>query len=110
MVRDTLEGMCVGCYLFGSYAKGCADEKSDVDLLVVLAEDQNDFRTRRTLTERLREAFDAVGVWCNPLYSTFSSLLTDSGILYRQYVKHGICIAGNDISGSMPNETDEELK
>lgn len=73
------------CYLFGSYAKGRATEKSDVDLLVALPVDGlKFFGLVETLREELKKKVDVLDV----------AQLKNNTALVQEILKDGIKIYG----------------
>lgn len=73
------------CYLFGSYAKGKATEKSDVDLLVSMPTNGlKFFGLTETLREELKKNVDVLDV----------TQLNDNETLMREILKDGIKIYG----------------
>jgi len=73
------------CYLFGSYAKGKATEKSDVDLLVDLPVDgMKFFELIEILRERLKKKIDLLDI----------AQLDNNPQLVREVLKDGIKIYG----------------
>lgn len=73
------------CYLFGSYAKGKANEKSDVDLLVALPMNGlKFFGFVETLREELKKRVDVLDV----------SQLKNNEALVQEILKDGIKIYG----------------
>lgn len=73
------------CYLFGSYAKGKANEKSDVDLLVALPMNGlKFFGLVETLREELKKRVDVLDV----------SQLKNNEALVQAILKDGIKIYG----------------
>ena len=73
------------CYLFGSYAKGKATEKSDVDLLVSMPVDgMKYFELIELLRERLKKKIDLLDI----------SQLNNNPVLMQEILKDGIKIYG----------------
>lgn len=73
------------CYLFGSYARGKANEKSDVDLLVALPlNGLKFFGLVETLREELKKRVDVLDV----------SQLKNNEALVQEILKDGIKIYG----------------
>lgn len=73
------------CYLFGSYAKGKATEKSDVDLLVSMPVDgMKFFELIELLRERLKKKIDLLDI----------AQLNNNTILIQEILKDGIKIYG----------------
>lgn len=73
------------CYLFGSYAKGMANEKSDIDLLVSMPIDgMIYFELIETLREKLHKKVDLLDV--NQLKNNYA--------LVQEILKDGIKIYG----------------
>lgn len=73
------------CYLLGSYAKGMATEKSDVDLLVGMPADETRFfELAELLREKLKKRVDLLDV----------TRLNDNPALVREILKNGIKIYG----------------
>lgn len=73
------------CYLFGSYAKGKATEKSDVDLLVSMPVDgMKFFELIELLRERLKKKIDLLDI----------AQLNNNPVLMQEILKDGIKIYG----------------
>ena len=73
------------CYLFGSYAKGTANEKSDIDLLVSIPIDgMIYFELVETLREKLHKKVDLLDV--NQLKNNYA--------LVQEILRDGIKIYG----------------
>lgn len=73
------------CYLFGSYAKGKATNKSDVDLLVAMPIDgMKFFELIEKLRERLKKKIDLLDI----------SQLDNNPMLVQEILKDGIKIYG----------------
>ena len=73
------------CYLFGSYAKGKATEKSDVDLLVSMPMDgMKFFELIELLRERLKKKIDLLDI----------AQLNNNPVLMQEILKDGIKIYG----------------
>ena len=73
------------CYLFGSYAKGKATEKSDVDLLVTMSLDGMKFyKLAETLREKLNKKVDLLDI----------AQLNNNPTLVQEILKDGIKIYG----------------
>ena len=73
------------CYLFGSYAKGKAKEKSDVDLLISTSEKGMRFyEIAELLRENLKKKIDLLDL----------AQLTNNPTLLREVLKDGIKIYG----------------
>jgi predicted nucleotidyltransferase len=73
------------CYLFGSYAKGKANEKSDVDLLVCIPIDgMVYFELLETLREKLHKKVDLLDV----------DQLENNHTLVKEILRDGIKIYG----------------
>lgn len=73
------------CYLFGSYAKGKANEKSDIDLLVSMPVDgMKFFELIELLRERLKKKIDLLDI----------AQLNNNTILIQEILKDGIKIYG----------------
>ena len=73
------------CYLFGSYAKGKATEKSDVDLLVTMpADGMKFFKLAETLREKLKKKVDLLDI----------AQLNNNPTLVQEILKDGIKIYG----------------
>ncbi len=73
------------CYLFGSYAKGKATEKSDVDLLVAMPIDgMKFFELIEILREQLKKKIDLLDI----------SQLDNNPTLIQEILKDGIKIYG----------------
>ncbi len=73
------------CYLFGSYAKGKATEKSDIDLLVAMPVDgMKFFELIEVLRERLNKRIDLLDI----------SQLNNNPVLIQEILKDGIKIYG----------------
>ena len=72
-------------YLFGSYAKGKATEKSDVDLLVAMPVDgMKFFELVETLREKLKKKVDLLDI----------AQLNNNPTLVQEILKDGIKIYG----------------
>lgn len=73
------------CYLFGSYAKGKAAEKSDVDLLVAMPVDgMKFFELIEVLREQLKKKIDLLDI----------AQLENNPILVQEILRDGIKIYG----------------
>lgn len=73
------------CYLFGSYAKGKATEKSDVDLLVAMPVDgMKFFELIEVLREQLKKKIDLLDI----------AQLNNNPTLTQEILKDGIKIYG----------------
>ncbi len=73
------------CYLFGSYAKGKATEKSDVDLLVTMpADGMKFFELAEKLREKLKKKVDLLDI----------AQLNNNSTLVQEILKDGIKIYG----------------
>lgn len=73
------------CYLFGSYAKGKATEKSDVDLLVAIPIDgMKFFELIELLREKLKKKVDLLDI----------AQLNNNPTLVQEILKYGIKIYG----------------
>ena len=73
------------CYLFGSYAKRKATEKSDVDLLVTMPLDgMKFFKLAETLREKLKKKVDLLDI----------AQLNNNPTLVQEILKDGIKIYG----------------
>ena len=73
------------CYLFGSYAKGKATEKSDVDLLVAMPVDGMKFyELIEMLREQLKKKIDLLNI----------EQLDNNPMLVQEILKDGIKIYG----------------
>jgi len=73
------------CYLFGSYAKGKATEKSDVDLLVAMPVDgMKFFELIEMLREQLKKKIDLLDI----------TQLDNNPTLVQEILKNGIKIYG----------------
>lgn len=73
------------CYLFGSYAKGKQNEKSDVDLLVSMpVNGMLFFELLETLREKLKKNIDLLDV----------SQLENNNLLVHEILKDGVKIYG----------------
>lgn len=73
------------CYLFGSYAKGKATEKSDVDLLVAIPVDgMKFFELIELLREKLKKKVDLLDI----------AQLNNNPTLVQEILKDGIKIYG----------------
>lgn len=73
------------CYLFGSYAKGKATEKSDVDLLIAMPVDgMKFFEIIETLRERLKKKVDLLDL----------TQLDNNPTLVNEILKDGVKIYG----------------
>ena len=73
------------CYLFGSYAKRKATEKSDVDLLVTMPLDgMKFFKLAETLREKLKKKVDLLDI----------AQLNNNSTLVQEILKDGIKIYG----------------
>ena len=73
------------CYLFGSYAKGKATEKSDVDLLVAMPVDgMKFFELIEVLREQLKKKIDMLDI----------AQLENNPILVQEILRDGIKIYG----------------
>lgn len=73
------------CYLFGSYAKGKATEKSDVDLLVAMPVDgMKFFELIELLREQLKKKIDLLDI----------AQLDNNSALVQEILKDGIKIYG----------------
>ena len=73
------------CYLFGSYAKGKATEKSDVDLLVAMPVDgMKFFELIEVLREQLKKKIDLLDI----------AQLENNPTLVQEILKDGIKIYG----------------
>jgi predicted nucleotidyltransferase len=98
----------VSVYLFGSYAKGKAHEKSDVDLLCILDQDVYNYENSQTIKECLKNKFESIGIYCEPIFGYLQYINEDRSVLYRQYIGYGQLLYGDDISKLMIQETKEE--
>lgn len=73
------------CYLFGSYAKGKATEKSDIDLLVSMPVDgMKFFELIELLRERLKKKIDLLDI----------AQLNNNPVLMQEILKDGVKIYG----------------
>lgn len=73
------------CYLFGSYAKGKATEKSDVDLLVAMPVDgMKFFELIEVLREQLKKKIDLLDI----------AQLENNPALVQEILRDGIKIYG----------------
>lgn len=73
------------CYLFGSYAKGKATEKSDVDLLVAMPVDgMKFFELIEVLREQLKKKIDLLDI----------AQLENNPVLVQEILRDGIKIYG----------------
>ena len=73
------------CYLFGSYAKGKATEKSDVDLLVAMPVDgMKFFELIEVLREQLKKKIDLLDI----------AQLENNPTLVQEILRDGIKIYG----------------
>lgn len=73
------------CYLFGSYAKGIANEESDVDLLVSMPVDgMKYFELIETLREQLKKRVDLLDI----------AQLDNNPVLVQEILRDGIKIYG----------------
>lgn len=73
------------CYLFGSYAKGKATEKSDVDLLVAMPVDgMKFFELIEVLREQLKKKIDLLDI----------AQLENNPILAQEILRDGVKIYG----------------
>jgi len=107
-IDNTLSNVSV--YLFGSYAKGKADEKSDVDLLFILDKEGYNYQNIQSIKESVKNTFDQIGIYCEPIFGYFQSINEDKSVLYRQYIGYGKLLYGSDISKMMVQETSDEQK
>jgi predicted nucleotidyltransferase len=67
VIQDVPEA--VGVILFGSYAKGKADEDSDMDIMILL-ENEYEWRERRTVLNRIYQDTARIGYLIDFLLET----------------------------------------
>ena len=98
------------CILFGSYARGCADKSSDIDLLLFYDREKRDCHFMKNISEDMQSSFSNIDKFCKPIYSTIDNINSDNSILFRQYIKYGIVLQGLDIHKKVENESVRELR
>lgn len=100
----------MSCYLFGSYAKNKATQESDVDLLLIFDKDVYDFKAISKIKNTIKNDFEKIGIYCDPIYGYVQYINEDKSVLYREYIGYGILLYGDDISKVMIQESREEQK
>ena len=100
----------ISCYLFGSYAKGNPNRTSDIDLLLLFDGEIYEYKIICHIKEALHNAFLDISKYCNPIHGYKKHINSDSSILFRQYIRYGILLSGQNILPLMKNETLQELK
>lgn len=100
----------LSCYLFGSYAKAKATATSDVDILLLFDQDVYNFKIITKIKEAIKNDFEEIGIYCDPIYGYIQNINDDKAVLLRQYVGYGMLLYGDDISKFMLQETPEQQK
>lgn len=100
----------VSCYLFGSYARNQARQESDVDLLLVFDKDVYDFKFISKIKNEIKNYFENIDIYCNPIYGYIQYINEDKSVLYREYIVYGVLLYGDDISKVMIQESRQEQK
>jgi len=100
----------LSCYLFGSYAKNKANEQSDVDVLLFFDRKQYDYKQILNLKATIKNEFEQIGIYCNPIYGYIENINDDKAVLLRQYIGYGVHLFGDDIKDIMMKETPQEQK
>ena len=100
----------LSCYLFGSYAKGKQSENSDVDILIIVDKEQYDYKQITNLKEQIRNEFEKINIYCEPIFGYIQNINEDKSVLFREYIGYGKLLFGNDLSTEILQETAQEQK
>ena len=100
----------LSCYLFGSYAKGKQSENSDVDILIIVDKEQYDYKQITNLKEQIRNEFEKINIYCDPIFGYIQNINEDKSILFREYIGYGKLLFGDDLFTVILQETPQEQK
>ena len=114
-IKDTVETILhnykdISCYLFGSYAKGTPTTTSDIDLLLIFDKEKYSYELIHKIKSKIRNTFEQIIKYCDPIYGYYDRINQDSHILFRQYINYGVLLHGLKLDAFMNKESMTELK
>jgi predicted nucleotidyltransferase len=102
---------CISVAIFGSYARGEASGKSDLDLLVLLDDSYRVPKVKETLQASTSKFYDLFGVQLAPYVigaAEFADRLRSGDKLIKSMVREARVISGKPLSEVLLNESEEK--
>ena len=102
---------CVSVAIFGSYARGDASGRSDLDILVLLDDSHRVPKVKEILQARASKFHDLFGVQLSPYVigaAEFADRLSSGDKLIKAMVREARVISGKPLSEVLLNESEEK--
>ncbi len=100
----------IGCYLFGSYAKGTATTSSDIDILLLFDSKSHSSKFIYEVKEKIAHTFYTQHKHCQPIHGYKQNINENNHILFRQYINYGVHLSGSDITSTLNHESMQDLQ
>lgn len=103
---------CISVAIFGSYARGDASGKSDLDLLVLLDDSYRAPKVKEILQASASKFYDLFGVQLSPYVigaAEFADRLSRGDKLIKTMVREARVISGKPLSEVLLNESEEKM-
>lgn len=104
---------CISVAIFGSYARGEASGKSDLDLLVLLDDSYRVPKLKEILQASASKFYDLFGVQLSPYVigaAEFADRLSGGDKLIKSMVREARVISGKPLSEVLLNESEEKKR
>ncbi len=104
---------CVSAAIFGSYARGEASPRSDLDVLVLLSDPRSAPKVKESLQASAADFYDLFGVQLAPYVigaAEFADRLENGDELIRSMVREARVVSGKPLSEALLNESEEKKR
>ncbi len=81
-----------------------------MDILLLFDKDVYNFKIITKIKQAIKNDFEEIGIYCDPIYGYIQNINDDKAVLLRQYIGYGVLLYGDDISKLMLQETPEQQK